>query len=64
MTLNAAHSTLGGQSNTKSLTITITGATLNLILILIMNYFYSKIAEWLTDRELHRFETFVYWNVE
>lgn len=54
MTLNAAHSTLGGQSNTKSLTITITGATLNLILILIMNYFYSKIAEWLTDRELHR----------
>lgn len=57
MTLNAAHSTLGGQSNTKSLTITITGATLNLILILIMNYFYSKIAEWLTDRELHRCET-------
>ena len=58
MSLNAAHSTLGGQSNTKSLTITITGATLNLILILIMNYFYSKIAEWLTDRELHRCDSF------
>ena len=39
----------------QSLTISITGAAINLVIILIFNFIYTKIAVWLTDKELHRF---------
>ena len=38
----------------QSLTIAVTGAGINLILILVLNFIYNKIAAWLTDKELHR----------
>ena len=38
----------------SSLTISITGAAINLIIILILNVIYDKIAIWLTNKELHR----------
>ena len=38
----------------QSLTIAVTGAGINLILILVLNFIYNKIAVWLTDKELHR----------
>ena len=37
-----------------SIFISMTGACLNLILILIFNYFYEIIAIWLTEKELRR----------
>ena len=40
----------------QSLTISVTGASINLILILVLNFIYNKIAVWLTDKELHRQE--------
>jgi len=41
----------------SSLTISITGAAINLIIILILNVIYDKIAIWLTNKELHRTQT-------
>ena len=38
----------------QSLTISVTGAAINLVLILVLNFIYNKIAAWLTDKELHR----------
>ena len=38
----------------ESLAISVTGALINLILILILSFFYNRIAVWLTDQELHR----------
>ena len=38
----------------QSLTISVTGAAINLIIILVLNFVYNKIAKWLTDQELHR----------
>ena len=40
----------------QSLTIAVTGAGINLILILVLNFIYNKIAAWLTDKELHRWK--------
>ena len=37
-----------------SLFISITGASINLVLILVFNYFYELLAFWLTEKELHR----------
>ena len=37
--------------------ISITGAAINLVCILIFNYFYGILAEWLTEQELHRTQT-------
>ena len=34
-----------------------TGASINLALILLFNYFYELIAIWLTEKELHRTQT-------
>ena len=34
-----------------------TGAGINLVLILIMNYIYNLLAFWLTEKELHRTQT-------
>lgn len=44
----------------QSLTIAVTGAGINLILILVLNFIYNKIAVWLTDKELHRSKQNVY----
>ena len=38
----------------QSLTISITGAAINLVIILFLNFVYNKVAVWLTDKELHR----------
>ena len=40
-----------------SLFISVTGASINLVLILIFNYIYEYIAIWLTEKELHRTQT-------
>ena len=40
-----------------SLFISMTGASINLVLILIFNYIYESIAMWLTEKELHRTQT-------
>jgi len=40
-----------------SLFISMTGAAINLVLILIFNYFYEYVAMWLTEKELHRTQT-------
>ena len=40
-----------------SLFISITGASINLVLILVFNYFYELLAFWLTEKELHRTQT-------
>jgi len=37
-----------------SLFISMTGASINLVLILIFNYIYEQLAFWLTEKELHR----------
>ena len=34
--------------------ISVTGALINLVLILILSFLYGRIAVWLTDKELHR----------
>ena len=34
-----------------------TGAAINLVLILIFNYIYEFLAVWLTEKELHRTQT-------
>ena len=34
-----------------------TGAAINLVLILIFNYIYEFLAIWLTEKELHRTQT-------
>jgi len=47
-------------SNIKSnwsLFISMTGAGINLVLILIFNYIYEFLATWLTEKELHRTQT-------
>ena len=41
-------------SGFESLAISVTGALINLIMILILSFFYNRIAVWLTDKELHR----------
>ena len=41
-------------SGFESLTISLTGALINLILILVLSFLYDRIAVWLTDKELHR----------
>ena len=40
-----------------SLFISMTGAGINLVLILIFNYIYEAMAVWLTEKELHRTQT-------
>jgi len=40
-----------------SLFISMTGAAINLVLILVFNYIYELLAFWLTDKELHRTQT-------
>jgi len=40
-----------------SLFISISGASINLVLILIFNYIYEFVAVWLTEKELHRSQT-------
>eukprot|EP00092_Neocalanus_flemingeri_P069742 GFUD01085523.1.p1 GENE.GFUD01085523.1~~GFUD01085523.1.p1 ORF type:complete len:945 (+),score=222.25 GFUD01085523.1:241-3075(+) len=40
-----------------SLFISMTGAAINLVLILIFNYIYEFLAIWLTEKELHRTQT-------
>jgi len=40
-----------------SLFISMTGAAINLVLILIFNYIYEFLAVWLTEKELHRTQT-------
>ena len=40
-----------------SLFISMTGAAINLVLILIFNYIYEAMAVWLTEKELHRTQT-------
>jgi len=40
-----------------SLFISMTGAAINLVLILIFNYIYEFLAFWLTEKELHRTQT-------
>merc|ERR1719427_2453414 len=40
-----------------SLFISMTGASINLVLILIFNYLYEWLAVWLTEQELHRTQT-------
>ena len=41
-------------SGFESLTISLTGALINLVLILVLSFLYDRIAVWLTDKELHR----------
>jgi len=40
-----------------SLIISMTGAAINLVLIIIFNYIYKLLANWLTENELHRSQT-------
>ncbi|XP_070544484.1 anoctamin-4-like isoform X5 [Ptychodera flava] len=44
-------------STYSSLITTVTASCINLVLILILNRIYEKIAVWLTDLEMHRTET-------
>ena len=41
-------------SGFESLMISVTGALINLVLILFLSFLYDRIAVWLTDKELHR----------
>lgn len=43
--------------NNWGLFISMTGAAINLVLILIFNYIYEFLAFWLTEKELHRTQT-------
>ena len=44
----------------QSLTISITGAAINLVMILVLNFVYNKVAIWLTDKELHRYHSSIF----
>jgi len=43
--------------NNWSLFISMTGASINLFIILLLNFVYKSIAKWLTEKELHRTQT-------
>ena len=47
----------GGIKNKSSLIISVTGAIINLILIIVFNNIYDKLAAWLTMREILRTQT-------
>ena len=57
MAMNIALASMGSDDQGtlgKSLTISITGGTINLLCVLLFNFLYGKIAEWVTEHELHR----------